>query len=113
MMNATAHAVPRSWRHRLYEVADALEDGQDQYPHGKPFRLVRRKDHSGVSGTGIVAKGVVMPDDTVLFWWVVEGKPSSLNIFACVEEILCINGHGGDTWIEWISPAAEHQGGAS
>lgn len=113
-MNATAaHAVPLSWRQRLCEVAGALENGSDTFPDGKPFRLVRDRDHSGVSGTGVVANGVVMPDDTVLFWWVVDGKPSSLNIFACVADVLRINGHHGDTRIEWIAPTDELPGGAS
>lgn len=59
------------------------------------FRLERSVDHSGVSGTGVVAHGVVWPDGTLTLRWVGD-HPSTVN-WACLDDAEHVHGHGGDT----------------
>ncbi|WP_322510122.1 hypothetical protein [Anaerolinea sp.] len=64
------------------------------------FLLVRQKDVSGVSGTGIVAEGVEFSDGMAVLHWLRE--PYGLNIFASVMDLIAVHGHGGNTYIEWV-----------
>lgn len=59
------------------------------------FRLERDVDHTGVSGVGVVAHGVLWPDGTVTLRWVSE-RPSTVN-WACLDDARHVHGHGGDT----------------
>lgn len=59
------------------------------------FRLERLVDHSGVSGTGVVAHGVVWPDGTLTLRWVGD-HPSTVN-WANLADAKHVHGHGGDT----------------
>ena len=64
------------------------------------FKLVRDKDHSGISGTGHVADGVVFPSGkTVICWRVIT---SSIVVYDCPDHVEAIHGHNGSTRIEWI-----------
>ncbi len=59
----------------------------------KTFKLVRKEDVSGVSGTGEVAEGVVFHDgQTVLSWF---GQHHTLEVLPDVAEVETIHGHGG------------------
>ena len=69
-------------------------------PVGKRFFLKRRKDLSGISGTGMVALGIQMPSGKVVIEWL--GDMPSETIFSNLEEMLKIHGHDGATTIEWI-----------
>lgn len=61
----------------------------------RTFKLVRKVDVSGVSGTGIVAEGVVFHDgQAVLSWY---SRFHSVTIFPKVEDITAIHGHDGAT----------------
>ena len=80
------------------------------------FRLVRDVDHSGVSGCGIVADGVVydhpfavtfpdaeraiLPAGWVRMTWRTER--SSTVLFRSVDDVVAIHGHGGSTRLEWM-----------
>lgn len=66
------------------------------------FRLVRHEDVSGVSGTGVVAHGVQMPDGFVALRWCVPGMPATWNLLEAVEHVELLNGHRGKTEVEWI-----------
>jgi len=64
------------------------------------FRLVRDKDISGVSGTGIVAEGVEFGDGTAVIHWV-SGDVHSTSVYPGIMAVAAIHGHGGATRIVW------------
>lgn len=68
-------------------------------PH-KRFRLVRTKDVSGVSGTGVVAVGCVFPDHSAVVMWLSEVH--SKIIYNSISEVEKIHGHEGATRLEYI-----------
>lgn len=61
------------------------------------FVLMRDEDESGVSGTGIVAEGFQYPSGRVVIEWLIS--PFSLGIFSSMEDLICVHGHGGKTWV--------------
>ena len=64
------------------------------------FYLERLVDHSGVSGTGVVAWGVIFPDDVVALHWV--GKLRSTAIYDNIDMLMQIHGHSGSTHLEML-----------
>lgn len=68
------------------------------------FTLVRKTDVSGVSGTGIVAEGVVFQDGTCAMRWL-TATPSTA-IYASIEDLEKIHGHDGATVVQF-DPAWE------
>lgn len=64
------------------------------------FVLYRYVDVSGVSGTGIVADGILWPDQSCTIRW--RGERPSLVHWHSVDHAISIHGHGGATEIEWI-----------
>jgi len=65
------------------------------------FVLVRNHDVSGVSGTGVVAEGVVFSDGRVALRWMVNGI-HSIVVHQSIEDVITVHGHGGKTVVEWI-----------
>ena len=65
----------------------------------KTFHLVRREDVSGVSGTGVVAEGVLFHDGQVVMSWF--GRHHTIEVAPRLEDVLEIHGHDGRTVIEW------------
>ena len=65
----------------------------------RTFKLVRIIDDSGVSGTGVVAEGVLFSNDAVVISWLTEHQ--SLGIYPSMEELIAIHGHGGHTVVEY------------
>lgn len=63
------------------------------------FVLERIVDHSGVSGTGVVADGVRWADGRVTLKW--RGRHSSVGVYEHIEAVEAIHGHDGDTQIRW------------
>lgn len=66
------------------------------------FQLYRTTDISGVSGTGIVADGVVFPSGTVALCWRGEWPTSVVFHDRGIESVQHIHGHGGATRIVWL-----------
>jgi len=64
------------------------------------FQLARDVDITGVSGTGVVADGVVFPDGVTVIRW--RGERQSTVVWPSIEDVEVIHGHGGATRIEWI-----------
>jgi len=61
----------------------------------KLFNLLREDDESGVSGTGIVAEGVVFTDGTCCMRWLTS--VASTAMYASIQDLVHIHGHGGKT----------------
>lgn len=59
------------------------------------FVLERVEDVTGSSGTGIVADGVVWPNDKVTLCW--RGPHSSIAVWDNMATALEIHGHSGKT----------------
>lgn len=73
----------------------------DQLPHR--FHLQRDTDVTGVSGTGIVALGVLWPDGTASVRWTGE-RPSIVFWDGGMADAEHVHGHGGATRIVWDDP---------
>lgn len=75
------------------------------------FNLVRHDDHTGLSGTGVVAQGVEFRDGTVTMRWLQDGvsetnkargvRPTTV-IFESVDAVEALHGHNGATTVEWL-----------
>ena len=61
----------------------------------KIFKLFRKKDISGVSGTGWIAEGVEFSNGKVVISWL--GKLSATNVYDTIENAIAIHGHEGNT----------------
>jgi hypothetical protein len=73
------------------------------------FLLVRSKDISGNSGTGIVAEGVVFSDGQTILKWLKE--PCSLGVYKSINHLVNVHGHEGNSQIQFIeSPYKESIG---
>jgi hypothetical protein len=64
------------------------------------FRLIRKEDASGVSGTGIIAEGIQFSDGGCVIKWLTA--TSSIGLYHSVIEMIHVHGHGGKTVIEWV-----------
>lgn len=61
----------------------------------RTFQLHRDADISGVSGTGVVADGVVFPDGTTVIRWLTSD--ASTVVWDNFEGAERVHGHGGAT----------------
>ena len=59
------------------------------------FELHREVDHTGVSGTGVVAEGVQFSDGVCVLRW--KGPQSSTVVWARLADAVAVHGHGGAT----------------
>lgn len=65
----------------------------------RTFRLVRKEDVSGISGTGVIAEGVEWTSGKVSICWL--GTFSSTAQFDNLHQLEHIHGHEGRTYVEW------------
>lgn len=75
---------------------DASVEPRQRYP--RRFYLMRHKDQTGISGTGVVADGVVWQTGAVTLNW--RGGGESYNTWPgpnALAEVERIHGHGGLT----------------
>lgn len=61
----------------------------------KPFYLLRHQDPSGISGTGIIAVGVIYPNGQAHMQWVTYR--TSFEMHDSIENLMEIHGHSGLT----------------
>ena len=61
----------------------------------KIFQLIRKEDVSGVSGTGVVAEGVVFYNGKVVLCW--KSDKSAQNHYESIDDVIKIHGHDGKT----------------
>lgn len=69
------------------------------------FQLLRHQDISGVSGTGVVADGVLWPDGTASLRWKGE-RPSTVH-WDRIADAEAVHGHGGATEIVWLDDTGQ------
>lgn len=65
----------------------------------RTFRLNRKVDISGVSGTGVVAEGVEFHDGQCALSWF--GSHHTIEISPSIEDVVDIHGHEGSTELIW------------
>lgn len=65
------------------------------------FHLQRTHDETGVSGTGVVAQGVVFDDGHVALRWIV-GDHRSTVVWESIESVEAVHGHNGATTVVWL-----------
>lgn len=61
----------------------------------KHFYLQRKVDVSGTSGTGIVARGVILPSGKAVLEW--TSFHTSIAIYNNIQDVESIHGHEGAT----------------
>jgi len=66
-------------------------------PHPRRFELHRDVDQSGISGTGLVAEGMVCRDGVVMMRWLTEWPSSVCYYERGIESVVALHGHGGLT----------------
>lgn len=64
------------------------------------FHLIRKVDHSGVSGTGKVAEGIEWTNGKVDMCWL--GTFHIIEQADSIHVIEAVHGHGGSSYIEWL-----------
>jgi len=66
----------------------------------RQFHLHRDEDESGVSGTGVVAEGVMFTNGKCVLSWLTTH--TSVAVYDNVETVLNIHGHAGKTRLVWL-----------
>lgn len=71
-------------------------------PHrpGRRFLLIRDRDLSGISGTGVVVEGIEFHDKQCVLSWF--GQFHSMEVHPSIEQVIQLHGHGGATYLKWI-----------
>lgn len=64
------------------------------------FAFIRDVDHTGVSGTGMVAQGCEFDDGVCVMRWLTEHRSTCVYPDAATLDV--IHGHHGDSHIEWL-----------
>jgi hypothetical protein len=75
----------------------------------RTFELVRFRDLSGVSGTGVVAEGCVFTDGSVALRW--RGNNPATAVWPDLESVLAVHGHQGATEVHWLEGEAASPSG--
>ena len=57
---------------------------------------------TGVSGTGVVAEGILFTDDVAVLHWVSQWPSSVVHYERGMESVEHVHGHGGKTRIVWL-----------
>jgi hypothetical protein len=75
----------------------------------REFQLLRHRDLSGNSGTGVVAQGVEFGDGTACLRWLTQ--TASTAIYASMADLEMLHSHGGATEVVWLDKAGEPPSG--
>lgn len=86
------------------EILASVEEARHAAPQFRRFVLERRFDVSGVSGSGIVAGGVVFPSGKCITQWraTADIPVGSTVFYESLEQIVAIHGHGGETVVRFL-----------
>lgn len=86
---------------RMIEIVAANQPTTAMYR----FQLQRDQDITGVSGTGVVAEGVVLTSGRVVMEWLTA--INSIVIYPAIANVEAIHGHDGATRIVWLDEEGE------
>lgn len=75
-------------------------EGTGQASGIRRFLLVRERDLTGVSGTGIVAEGAMFSGGLSVLQWLRE--PYAVGMYQSLSDLINIHGHEGATEIQFI-----------
>lgn len=70
--------------------------------HSRRFELHRDEDETGISGTGVVAEGVVCRDGVAMMRWLTEWPSSVCYYERGIESVEALHGHGGKTRVVFL-----------
>lgn len=59
------------------------------------IKLIRKEDETGISGTGEVANGLVLPSGKVVLWW--NTQVTSVALYDSLTNVVDLHGHNGKT----------------
>jgi hypothetical protein len=68
------------------------------------FSLLRKKDATGISGTGVIAEGAIFGDGTAVLRWL---STRSIATYPDWDTLLSTHGHGGATVPLWHDPSED------
>lgn len=90
-------ALRKGIKNRVAEAEGEVENASTP-PKIRKFHLKRNIDESGVSGTGVVAVGVILPSGRAIIEWVSKRtSANSLGIYDDIEDLEAVHGHQGAT----------------
>lgn len=69
-------------------------------PRPRRFQLYRRRDATGMSGTGIVAEGIEHRDGSVQYHWLTS--PGTWQMAQSAHDVKHIHGHSGKTEVRYL-----------
>ncbi|AFD02284.1 putative protein 3 [Haloarcula hispanica icosahedral virus 2] len=96
------------------DAPDDVPDHDGEVPeveHAEPGELPRRwylyriRDHTGLSGCGVVAWGVQFPDGKVAYHWTTS--PRTTQFAESIHDVQHIHGHEGKTEVRYVDPEVE------
>lgn len=92
------------------QVAGVLgvEFARTKYGGMRRFRIDRREDPTGVSGTGCVAQGIVFSDGTTVVRWL--GNWPTTTLHPSIESVEHIHLHEGRSTLRWEDPICSRCG---
>lgn len=73
-------------------------------PGPASFQMIRHRDVTGVSGTGLIGEGTQFRDGTTVFRW--YGEHPSTSVWPSVDELVAVHGHQGATELRWLDGGA-------
>ncbi len=96
--------IERKPRHRIRKGKSLVQKSRSSKPTMKMrrFLLVRDRDLTGVSGTGVVAEGTVFTDGLSVLHWLRE--PFATGVYQSLADVIAVHGHEGATQVEFIDP---------
>jgi len=71
------------------------------------FKLWRIQDETGISGTGLIAEGVLFSDGTCALRWLTKHRSTAL--YENLATLVAIHGHGGKTQVRFPALTAEEK----
>jgi hypothetical protein len=94
--------IARKPRHRIRKGKSLIQKTQTSTPTLKirRFLLIRERDVTGVSNTGVVAEGIVFTDGLSVLHWLRE--PCATGIYQSIADIVAVHGHQGATQVAFI-----------
>jgi len=82
------------------KIPSGLSDPKNDIPVTRKFVLERNEDVSGMSGTGIVAVGFVLPSGFAIMEWVSLEK--SIGFYHSIAQLEKVHGHEGRTIVRFL-----------